>query len=209
MKANNQAANMRAIQKMRTTAATQLNDQEELSHFDRLPPHLQVHIKVMAAEAFAREHLQHVHAELCEVVALKKCGLTKADAMSTGITVHYTNNPHLVLIMVPNGPLNYSTNDFQSCKHMRACMHDIHALMGMPPAAAEKERKRKICKEDCWGPPCPWGQGRAVPPRRVKGGALGCTWSTRGRYHYAACTVTDMQRTCWVFRGRGSRFESR
>ena len=72
MKTNNRAANMRAIQKMRTTAATQLNDQEELSHFDRLPPHLQVHIKGMAAEAFAREHMRLVHQELLARMAFRK-----------------------------------------------------------------------------------------------------------------------------------------
>ena len=54
-------AKTRAMEKIRTWAA-RLNDdeQEEKSHFDRLPLHLQLHIREIAKEAFAREHMDRL-----------------------------------------------------------------------------------------------------------------------------------------------------
>ena len=59
------AAKMSATQKKCTLAARLNDEQEEKSHFDRLPLHLQLHIREIAKEAFAREHMQwKVHAEI-------------------------------------------------------------------------------------------------------------------------------------------------
>jgi hypothetical protein len=73
MKASRVAKTL-AIQKIRTWAA-RLNDdeQQEESHFDRLPLHLQLHIREMAKEAFAREHMQwKVHGQLLLAVSKRK-----------------------------------------------------------------------------------------------------------------------------------------
>ena len=67
------AAKMSATQKKCTLAARLNDEQEEKSHFDRLPLHLQLHIREIAKEAFAREHMQwKVHAEICFTVARRK-----------------------------------------------------------------------------------------------------------------------------------------
>ena len=73
----NRAAKTRAIQKIRTWAARLNDGQQEESHFDRLPLHLQLHIRELAVEASAREHLQwKVHAELLFTVAERKLEAT-------------------------------------------------------------------------------------------------------------------------------------
>ena len=71
------AAKMRAVQKIRTWAARLNDDQQEESHFDRLPLHLQLHIRELAMEELAREHLQwKVHAELLFTVARRNLKAT-------------------------------------------------------------------------------------------------------------------------------------
>ena len=65
MRTNNRAAKTRAIQRIRTWAARLNDEQQEQSHFDQLPLHLQLHIRELAKEAFARERMQwKVHVEL-------------------------------------------------------------------------------------------------------------------------------------------------
>jgi hypothetical protein len=55
------AAKVRAIQKIRTWAARLSDDQQqEQSHFDRLPLHLQLHIREVALEASARDRAHAV-----------------------------------------------------------------------------------------------------------------------------------------------------
>ena len=67
------AAKMHAVQKKCAWAARLDDEQEEKSHFDRLPLHLQLHIRELAKEAFAREHMQwKVHADLLFTVARRK-----------------------------------------------------------------------------------------------------------------------------------------
>ena len=77
MKTNNRAAKTLAIQMIRTWAARLNDEQQEQSHFDRLPLHLQLHIRELAKESFAREHMQwKVHAELLFTVAKIKLKAT-------------------------------------------------------------------------------------------------------------------------------------
>ena len=77
MKNPTRVAKMLAIQKMRTWAARLNDDQQVESHFDRLPLHLQLHIRELAVEASAREHLQwKVHAELLFTVACREMKAT-------------------------------------------------------------------------------------------------------------------------------------
>lgn len=59
------AAKRRAIYKIRTWVARLKDEIAEYNHFDCLPPHLQLHIREMAAETFAKEHMRwEVHVEL-------------------------------------------------------------------------------------------------------------------------------------------------
>ena len=67
------AAKLHAVQKTHTWAARLNDKQEEKSHFDRLPLHLQLHIREIAKEAFAREQMDwNVRAELLFAVARRK-----------------------------------------------------------------------------------------------------------------------------------------
>ena len=67
------AAKIHPIQKIHTWAAQLDDDHQEESHFDRLPLHLQLHIREIAKEAFAREQMDwNVGAELLFAVARRK-----------------------------------------------------------------------------------------------------------------------------------------
>ena len=94
----NRAAKLRAIQKIRTWAARLNDDQQEESHFDRLPLHLQLHIREMAKEDFAREHMQwKVHSELCFTVARRNLKATVSCMQRVTVVTEKINTLSRVL----------------------------------------------------------------------------------------------------------------
>ena len=87
------AAKMHAVQKKCTWAAWLNDEQEEKSQFDRLPLHLQLHIREIAKEAFARGQMAwNVQAELLfavarrNLMALKGC-VVELEAITATINM--------------------------------------------------------------------------------------------------------------------------